>query len=52
MATPERNGKKIKSNVVQIIQGLVQVVPVLVSAYVHKLYMFLDFIGHPIVKNK
>ena len=30
-------------------KGLVQIVPVLISADVHKLYVVLDSIGHPIL---
>ena len=30
-------------------KGLVQIVPVLISAYVHKLYVVVDSIGHPIL---
>ena len=30
-------------------KGLVQIVPVLINAYVHKLYVVVDSIGHPIL---
>ena len=33
-------------------KGLVQIVPVLVNAYFHKLYCIVYSIGYPIPKNK
>lgn len=43
------SNRTIKNVIERIRKGLVQIVPVLISAYVHKLYVVLDSIGHPIL---